>query len=364
MKKAKVAILKTKPDTVVQDFERLLKMAEVGSYLPQNNTTIIKDNISWHLFYPGANTTPWQAEGVCKALKKMNYDLVVVENETVVNRPEKGAKKNYLLPIYKHLGIPVKYNFREEDMRWIVYDPKANMRVLDKVFKDGIRIPDFFIGKNVVHLPTIKTHIYTQITCSMKNAFGGLLDYKRHYTHSVIHETLVDLLAIQKEIHPGIFAVADGTTFGTGPGPRTMTPVPKGVIMASNDCVALDATASLLLGFDPMSIPFIRMADEDGLGVGKLEEIEFVGEDPRPLAIKSEVGDNAASAIGDLVWFGPLRRLEHLLFHTPIVNIFILASYIYHDYLWYPTKGKARVNHWMSSEWGRLFQSYKGGKFG
>src|SRR6185503_13629410 len=46
-------------------------------------------------------------------------------------------------------------------------------------------------------------HIYTQTTGAMKNAFGGLLNTKRHYTHSWIHETLVDLLAIQKEIHAG-----------------------------------------------------------------------------------------------------------------------------------------------------------------
>ena len=32
----------------------------------------------------------------------------------------------------------------------------------------------------------------------MKNAFGGLLNERRHWTHPVIHETLVDLLLIQK----------------------------------------------------------------------------------------------------------------------------------------------------------------------
>ncbi|HEY7270988.1 MAG TPA: hypothetical protein VH951_14280, partial [Dehalococcoidia bacterium] len=36
---------------------------------------------------------------------------------------------------------------------------------------------------------------------AMKNAFGGLLNTRRHYTHSWIHETLVDLLAIQRESH-------------------------------------------------------------------------------------------------------------------------------------------------------------------
>ena len=80
------------------------------------------------------------------------------------------------------------------------------MLALDHIYPEGIRIPDYFIGKNIVHLPTVKTHMYTTTTGAMKNAFGGLLSNYRHYTHTWIHETLVDLLAIQKEIHPGLFA--------------------------------------------------------------------------------------------------------------------------------------------------------------
>ena len=49
----------------------------------------------------------------------------------------------------------------------------------------------------------MKCHIYTTTTGAMKNAFGGLLHTHRHYTHTWIHHTLVDLLAIQKEIHTG-----------------------------------------------------------------------------------------------------------------------------------------------------------------
>ena len=63
----------------------------------------------------------------------------------------------------------------------------------------------------------------------MKNAFGGLLNEQRHWTHPVIHETLVDLLMIQKKIHRGMFAVMDGTFAGDGPGPRCMVPHVKNV---------------------------------------------------------------------------------------------------------------------------------------
>jgi len=51
------------------------------------------------------------------------------------------------------------------------------MLVLDRIFPEGIHVPDFFMGKNVVHLPTVKCHIYTTTTGAMKNAFGGLLKH-------------------------------------------------------------------------------------------------------------------------------------------------------------------------------------------
>ena len=164
-------------------------------------------------------------------------------------------------------------------MTWVQYRPKAKMLALDHIYPEGIRIPDYFIGKNIVHLPTVKTHMYTTTTGAMKNAFGGLLSKYRHYTHTWIHETLVDLLAIQKEIHPGIFAVMDGTTAGNGAGPRLMQPVVKNVILASADQVAIDAVAAKLMGFDPLSIDYIRLAHEQGLGVGDPREIELVGDD-------------------------------------------------------------------------------------
>ena len=130
-------------------------------------------------------------------------DLVCVQNKTVVTDAFKGEDLNHYLPILSQYHVPILYNFRDEDMKWVRYEPKAKMHVLRQIFPEGIRIPDYFFGKNIVHLPTVKCHIYTTTTGAMKNAFGGLLHTHRHYTHTWIHETLVDLLAIQKEIHTG-----------------------------------------------------------------------------------------------------------------------------------------------------------------
>ena len=139
-------------------------------------------------------------------------------------------------------------------------------------------IPRRFIGENIIHLPTVKTHVFTTTTGAMKNAFGGLLNEHRHWTHPVIHETLVDLLMIQQKIHRGVFAVMDGTFAGDGPGPRCMIPRVKNVILASADQVAIDAVAAKLMGMDPLSIKFIRLAHELGLGCGDPRDIEIVGD--------------------------------------------------------------------------------------
>src|SRR5262245_4400986 len=302
--KSKVAVLRVTPDNILSDIDRLVDLAGVSSALAPGKTTILKDNISWHFPFPVANSTPWQLEGTIQALARRGFeDQVCVQNKTVVTNAFKGEDLNHYIPIFKRYQIPVLYNFKDEDMKWVRYQPKARMRALDRIYPEGIQIPDYFFGKNIVHLPTVKCHIYTTTTGAMKNAFGGLLNTKRHYTHSWIHKTLVDLLHIQKEIHGGLFAVMDGTTAGDGPGPRTMRPVIKNVILASEDQVAIDAVAARMMGFDPMSLEYIALAHEHGLGKGKPEDIEVVGD----TALADErwgftVGDNAASRVGDVLW--------------------------------------------------------------
>ncbi|TKJ41900.1 iron-sulfur cluster-binding protein [candidate division LCP-89 bacterium B3_LCP] len=334
-------------------------MAGMSDVMDKSQPTILKDNISWHFAYPGANTTPWQLEAAIVGLRKAGFDdLVCVQNKTVVTNAYKGERLNRYLSVFNKHDIEVRYNFKPEDMKWIKYQPKGELLVLNKIFPDGFLIPDFFMGKNIIHLPTVKTHIYTTTTGAMKNAFGGLLNTRRHYTHSVIHETLVDLLMIQQEIHSGIFATMDGTYCGSGPGPRTMIPVKKDIILASADSVAIDAVAAKIMGFDPMDLPYIRLAHERGLGCGQLDDIEVLGEDISDWNFNFKVGDNLASTGGDLFWFGPLKKLQHLMFHTPLVYLFIWASFLYHDYFWYPFKSKKYVEPFLESPWGELFQNY------
>ena len=362
--KAKVVVLKTRPETVLDDYRRLLELGEVEKHLDPKSTTILKDNISWHLFFPSSNTTPWQLEGTILGLWSRGYgDLVDVHNKTVVTITDKGERLNKYAPILARYGVPTKYNFKPEDMTWVTYRPKGRMLVLPQIYPEGITLPDYFFGKNIVHLPTVKTHSYTTTTGAMKNAFGGLLNLKRHYTHTWIHDTLVDLLTIQKEIHSGLFAVMDGTTAGAGPGPRTMIPHVKNVILASADQVAIDAVAAKLMGMDPMrDLKFVRLAHEQGLGVGDPRDIEIVGD--LDAAKENWRFDGPfkkmtfASRNQHRIYWGPLKKPVEWSLKTWLAPWAYVASVTYHDLFWYPYYGKKRVEDALRSDWGRLFANW------
>jgi hypothetical protein len=155
----------------------------------------------------------------------------------------------------------------------------------------------------------------------------------------------------------------DGTTAGNGPGPRTMFPVVKNVMLASADQVAIDAVAAKLMGFDPMSIEYIRVAHEDGLGVGDPRDITVVGDaDAASESWGFKVGDNGASRVGDLLWFSPLQRFQKLFFRTPLVHLFIFGSEAYHDYYRWPVRDRRVFETWKrDTAWGRLFTRYESG---
>jgi hypothetical protein len=270
---------------------------------------------------------------------------------------EQNNKQKYVVDKYGLRNV----HLYEPQYNWVRYEPKKPFLVLDKVYPEGVYIPEILIGRNIIQLPTVKTHVFTTITGAMKNAFGGLLGQRRHYTHSVIHETLVDLLMIQQDIHPGLFAVMDGTFAGDGPGPRAMRWHEKDIILASADQVAIDAISAKLQGFDPLSIPFIRIAHDMGLGVGDPEQIEIVGQD-RDWVMGQNwhfvQEDTFASRGQKMIYHGWLHPFESLLLQTPLVPWSYFASNFYHNVYWYPFVGRKRVEQALQAKWGRMFNEY------
>ncbi len=362
---SKIAILKTTPKTVLDDYKELMHIAQYKKTLPKKNKTIIKINLSWTLYYPSCSTPPWQLEGVLKTLKEDGYkDILAVENQTVVTHPWKGAYYNKWLPVMKKY----KTNFQPlTNVEWIPYKPKTEMLAMNDIFEE-ILIPKIFKKSSIIHLPTVKTHGHTTTTGAMKNAFGGLIPKYRHHAHKKIHEILVDLLAIQKEIHKGIFAVTDGTVCGNGAGPRTMTPYTGNILLAGSDQVAIDAISAKIMGFDPMKIDYIKMAHDRGLGTGDLDQIDIIGiskNEFKKLDFRFHVKKSPIIAWDQLLRkkTSDIKWLHHLLFYSAFFRTFIFASELYHDKLWYNQTGKKNINIFKKTGWGKLYEKYGYGTY-
>jgi len=356
--RGKVAIVRTTPETVLEDYARLLALSDYQAVLPRAHKTLLKINISWQTWYPACSTTPWQLEGVIRTLQGAGYDLAGVHNDTVVVDTGDGEANNKQRYVTDKYGVPCVYVYKPET-QWVHYEPKMPFLVLDQVYPEGVYIPAVLVGANIVHLPTVKTHVFTTITGAMKNAFGGLLGRKRHWTHSVIHETLVDLLTIQQDIHPGLLAVMDGTFAGDGPGPRAMHWHEKNVLLASADQVAIDAASAMLQGFDPLKIPFLRLAHELGLGVADPREIEFVGDEEAAAERWHFNQEDTFASLGQkTIYHGMLKPFEALLLRGPMAAWSYFASNFYHNVYWYPHVGRQRVEAALETPWGQLFSRY------
>ncbi len=369
MNASKVAVVRTTPATVLDDYHRLMNLAGYQDVVARDADTALKVNISWHFFFPGCSTTPWQLEGVIRAMLKDGYahDLIhACHNRTVVIDSHLGERENKQIDVVEAHGLRNVHLY--EGAEWVnvrdaVGDLADKFLVLNQVYPKGFSIPKRFLGENIIHLPTVKTHIFTTTTGAMKNAFGGLLNEHRHWTHPVIHETLVDLLMIQKKIHRSVFAVMDGTIAGDGPGPRCMVPHVKNVLLASSDQVAIDAIAAKLMGFDPLKdLRYVRLAHELGLGCGDPREIEIVGD--LDAAAENWNFDGPfkemtfASRNQHRIYWGPLKKPLEWSLKTWLAPWAYVASVAYHDLFWYTRYGRKRIESALQSEWGRLFANW------
>ncbi|MGZ8874957.1 MAG: 4Fe-4S binding protein [Halobacteriota archaeon] len=71
-----------------------------------------------------------------------------------------------------------------------------------------------------------------------------------------------------------------------GAGPSNGKPRKIGLVLSSKSCTALDYVAVTIAGFDPMSVPTVRLAQERGVGPARLEDVRIYGERVQPLVVE------------------------------------------------------------------------------
>ena len=143
MARSQVAILKTQPSSVIADYHELLNLAGYQDVVDKTVDTALKVNISWHFFFPGSSTTPWQLDGVIRAMKQDGYDSSLIHachNRTVVIDAHLGERENKQLDVVEAHGLRNLHLYEGEewvDVHDAVGDLTKKFLCLNEVFPRG-----------------------------------------------------------------------------------------------------------------------------------------------------------------------------------------------------------------------------------
>jgi len=141
----------------------------------------------------------------------------------------------------------------------------------------------------IIGLPKLKTHNLTYYTGAVKLLYGyipGMFKTEYHLHTARDINTFADLLLDLHEMYPPAITVMDAIVGMEGAGPSNGNPRKIGLVLASKSCTALDYVAVTIAGFDPMSVPTVRLAQERGAGPARLEDIRILGEQVQPLVME------------------------------------------------------------------------------
>jgi uncharacterized protein (DUF362 family) len=235
--------------------------------IPPYSRVLIKPNLCTDKSAEsGATTDPKLVEGIICFLRKAASpcEIAIVESNTAV------ADADELFELLGYTTLAEKYDVPLINLS----DDKQHKLTLDDgAILSTITVPETLLFSDfLISVPKLKTMCDQKITCALKNQFGLLPKKHRATYHPFLAEMLVD---INRLYLPDLFIV-DGIVAMEGFGPSEGNPKHTGLIICGNDAVAVDATVSRIMGFNPEKVPHVNYAYKKGLG--QIKGIQLVGD--------------------------------------------------------------------------------------
>lgn len=222
----------------------------------------------------GATTHPEIVEGIIIYLKNNNFkNISIIEGSWIGDSTSRAAEVCGYVDICKKYSVPFIDTKSDTYLNYIVDD--MNMVVCDSAMKIDY----------LINVPLIKGHCQTDITCALKNMKGLIPDTEKRRYHQIgLHKPIAYLNKVIKQD----LIIADGICpdpyFEEGGRPKQMDK-----IVGAYDPVLMDSYAAGVLGYDPQSIEYIRLAAK--LHVGKMMDdntiIIKIGENHKDIQIKN-----------------------------------------------------------------------------
>jgi len=267
--KSQVALVKVHPQAIASTVLKAVSesidfVGGVESFCSKGDRILVKPNISSPNGFECAN--PSVAWAVARILSEYGCEVLIGEDPAI------PIEENFAYKEYGVHELAEKANAKVVSLR---YGPHIKVKVPGNGFFSEIEVSRIAQEADlVVSVAAMKSQNITTVTLGLKNMKGLVRpSWKRKFHCDGLNQGIVDLNAAVK---PGL-SIIDGT-FGKDLSASPWVSYPVGLIIASGDIVAADSVCARVMGFDPEEIEHITLAEEEGLGVLGLENIEIRGE--------------------------------------------------------------------------------------
>lgn len=242
--------------------EAVSVLGGMKKFVAKGDKVLIKPNIGWDRT---PNLAACTNPDVVRAIVEMCFEAGAKEVK-VLDNPCNPARRTYI-----RSGISKAAKDAGADV------PYPNDHKLKKVPLNGEHLKewevysDFLETDKIINVPIAKHHSLSRVTLGMKNWLGAL-GGNRNQLHQGLDYAMVDLAAYFKPVLTVLDAYR--VLFRNGPqGGRLSDVKDTKTVVAGVDYVAVDALGATFLDVVPSELPFLKIAQERGLGEFNLENL-------------------------------------------------------------------------------------------
>lgn len=246
----------------------------LGDIVRRGSTVLVKPNLFAPLPAP-ATTDPRVVAAIVKLAQDAGASRVLVADGRSISTFKFRAPDNTTRHVLETTGVGRAAEGAGAEVFGLEENDAVSIQVPGaKVLRRADVFRSFVEADVVINLPTMKIHSMALVTLGIKNLHGVLTDACKYFAHRTdLPQKLVEILRIRKPE----FTLISGIEGLEGDHSDLSGIVDSGVLVASADIVAADAAASAVMGLDPLEVETTRIADLEGLGVGRLEQLDVVG---------------------------------------------------------------------------------------
>lgn len=189
---------------------------------------------------------------------------------------------------FKKTGIEDVCRLMKAELINLKNVPYRRVSRSDNKWLKSVSLPEpVLMADCIINVPKLKTHAVTRLTGAVKNCYGFLTfasrvdGHRRYPGNEELSEFVVDLYAL---IRPHL-NIMDAVYGMEGEGPMAGAVKKAGVIITGEDAVSVDAVSSEVIGWHAEDVLTTRMANDRGLGTGRIDSIEVRGQSIRDVRV-------------------------------------------------------------------------------